>query len=124
MTEEFLTVATVEEMPNGTVRVVRIGSYDIAIYHLDDEWYAIDNICPHAGAPLDEGWVNNKTVTCPWHAWCFSLETGRMTMWDMDGIDTFDVRIEEGSVRPGPGPRPKLIPELAAERLGVAESSA
>jgi NAD(P)H-dependent nitrite reductase small subunit len=122
VTEEFLTVATIDEMPNGTVRVVRIGSYDIGIYHIDDEWYAIDNICPHAGAPLDEGWVHDKTVTCPWHAWCFSLETGRMTMWDMDGLDTFAIKVEDGTVKLNPKPKPR--PQAAPVQATTTEAGA
>ncbi|MBV8354216.1 MAG: nitrite reductase (NAD(P)H) small subunit, partial [Candidatus Eremiobacteraeota bacterium] len=41
---------------------------------------------------------NDKTVTCPWHAWCFSLQTGRMVLGDMGGVETFDVRVDDGHV--------------------------
>jgi nitrite reductase (NADH) small subunit len=104
VTDEFLTVCPVDQIPNGSVSVVQIGSFEIGIYHIDGEWYAIDNICPHSGAQLHEGWVHDKTVTCPWHAWCFSLETGRMAAWDREGVARFELKIEDDTVKLNPKP--------------------
>jgi NAD(P)H-dependent nitrite reductase small subunit len=103
--EFFVPVATVDEVPRGAAKAVVVGGYEVAVFHVGDEWYAIESTCPHQGGPLAEGWVFEKTVTCPWHAWCFSLETGRMTMMDMEGVATFAVRIRDGSVEIDPRPR-------------------
>ena len=83
-----------------------VGPHEVAVFHVGDEWFAIENTCPHQGASLALGWVHEKTVTCPWHAWCFSLETGRMTLMDMEGVATFEVRLEEGHVAVSAVPRP------------------
>ena len=40
-------------------------------------YYAIDDHCPHQGAPLCDGMVSEGTVTCTWHGWRFGLEDGR-----------------------------------------------
>ncbi|NBY01770.1 MAG: Rieske (2Fe-2S) protein, partial [Planctomycetes bacterium] len=37
---------------------------------------AIDDFCPHMGASLSGGHVEDGTVTCPWHAWRFRLCDG------------------------------------------------
>lgn len=40
--------------------------------------HAIDNTCPHRGAPLSEGWVEHKNghscVVCPYHGWAMDGE--------------------------------------------------
>ena len=40
-------------------------------------YYAIDDACPHRGAPLCDGIVYDQSVTCTWHGWRFSLVDGR-----------------------------------------------
>jgi nitrite reductase/ring-hydroxylating ferredoxin subunit len=52
---EFVTVATVEEIPPGTGRTVEVQGVWIALFNVDGSFYAIDNTCPHAGGPLGEG---------------------------------------------------------------------
>jgi nitrite reductase (NADH) small subunit len=103
--DEFVTVASVDEIPSGTAKSVIVRSQEIAIFHVDDEWYAIEGTCPHQGGPLAEGWVHEKTVTCPWHAWCFSLETGRLQLLETTGVATFELRVEDGTVAVNPEPR-------------------
>lgn len=105
MPDEFVNVASVDEIPRGEAKTVVVGAYEIAIFHVGDEWYAIENTCPHQGASLALGWVHERTVTCPWHAWCFSLETGRMTLMDLEGVATFELRIDEGRIAINPRPK-------------------
>ena len=102
---EFVTVARVEQIPRGFAKAVMVGSYEVAVFHVGNEWYALEATCPHQGGPLAEGWIHEKTVTCPWHAWCFSLETGRMPILETEGVETFDVRVEGGVVAVNPRPR-------------------
>jgi nitrite reductase/ring-hydroxylating ferredoxin subunit len=48
----------------------------IALYHVDDTYYALDGICPHQGGPLGKGRLQGGIVTCPWHGWQFDVRTG------------------------------------------------
>jgi nitrite reductase (NADH) small subunit len=60
----------------GTTRLVTVGRKDVAVFRTEDGFFAIDDCCPHAGAPLSGGHVENGIVTCPWHAWRFRLSDG------------------------------------------------
>ena len=51
----FVTVARVGEIPEGGVKLVRVDDQTIAVFHIDGEYYAIDDICTHDGGPLAEG---------------------------------------------------------------------
>ena len=50
----------------------------IAVFLDEGIYYAIDNACPHKEAHLCDGIVFDRTVTCTWHGWHFSLEDGRV----------------------------------------------
>jgi nitrite reductase (NADH) small subunit/3-phenylpropionate/trans-cinnamate dioxygenase ferredoxin subunit len=99
VSEEFVTVARVDEVPSGGAKVVVVGEREIALFHVGGAFYALDNTCPHQGGPLGEGWVSDCEVTCPWHAWTFKLSDGKMTLGDFAAVDTFDVRVRGDEVQ-------------------------
>jgi nitrite reductase (NADH) small subunit len=79
--EEFrvgqrVTIGKVADIPPGGVAVVTIGKKDVAIFNVNGEFFAIDDTCPHMGASLSGGAVEDGCVTCPWHAWRFRLNDG------------------------------------------------
>ncbi len=63
-----------------------------------DQVFAVDDRCPHKGGPLSEGIVHGNAVTCPLHAWVFSLETGMAQGADEGSIATYPARIEGGRI--------------------------
>ena len=82
------------DLPNGAARAYAVGRYEVAVFNVDGELYGIENICPHQGAPLADGWLDGMHVTCPWHAWCFDVRTGKMTLGDFARVPRFAVRVE------------------------------
>jgi nitrite reductase (NADH) small subunit/3-phenylpropionate/trans-cinnamate dioxygenase ferredoxin subunit len=72
----FQTVCKVQDIPQGEGKVVAMGRKIIAVFRVDGRIYAIDDVCPHMGASLAGGYVENEFVTCPWHAWRFRLTDG------------------------------------------------
>jgi nitrite reductase (NADH) small subunit len=93
----FIPVATSDEMPPGSRKTVFVGDREVALFNVAGTLYAIENTCPHQGGPLGEGWLEGTVVTCPWHAWCFDLRTGHMTLGEYSCVDTFEVQVD-GSV--------------------------
>jgi len=70
------TALKLEEVPIGESRCVTLGEAQVGLFRNQDGLFAIDNICPHRGAPLHEGMVSDGQVTCPWHQWQFQLNNG------------------------------------------------
>ena len=70
------SVAKVSEIPPGESRVFTLGRKEIAVFNVNGTFHAIDDCCPHAGASLAGGHVEEGVVTCPWHAWRFRLSDG------------------------------------------------
>jgi len=50
----------------------------IAVFRDNHELFAVSNICPHQyAAVICNGFLEEKTVTCPLHGWIYSLESGK-----------------------------------------------
>jgi len=100
----FVEVARAAEIPPGFAKAVVAGGREIAVFHVGDEFYAIDNACPHQGGPLAEGWLEGNIVTCPWHAWCFDVRSGTMTL-GFSTVDTFEVQVVGSTISVSTEPR-------------------
>jgi nitrite reductase/ring-hydroxylating ferredoxin subunit len=72
-------VDRLQDFRPGRSRLVRAHGYEIAVFNVDGEFFAIDNACPHHGAAMVDGRVIGTNVVCPWHAWHVDLRTG--TCW-------------------------------------------
>lgn len=107
MTSRFVRVASVRGFPPGTSRAVPVGRYEVALFNVGGEFFALENACPHQGSPLVDGWIERGTITCPWHAWCFDLRTGRLTLGQFASVPRFEVRIEQDDVYLSTEPLPE-----------------
>lgn len=74
--DEYRTVARVGEIPEGEGRAFSVESRLIAVFRRGDEYFAINDICPHMGASLAEGYLDGDAAICPWHAWRFCIRDG------------------------------------------------
>src|SRR4051812_33009138 len=95
---EWIKVATVHEIPESTGLEVVAGDRIVALYRINDQVFALDGICPHAGGPLANGRVQNQIVTCPWHGWQFNVTTGRHCLNANLSQPRFNVKIENEDV--------------------------
>lgn len=73
---EFQTVARVGDIPAGEGRAYEVAGRMIAVFFVDGKYTAIYDTCPHMGASLASGYVENGGVFCPWHAWKFCVNSG------------------------------------------------
>lgn len=71
-----IALGTVGDFPDGEAAVVEVNGKDVAVFHVGGQFYAIDDLCPHMGASLSSGHVEDGVVTCPWHYWRFRLSDG------------------------------------------------
>lgn len=93
MTDDFVTVARVGDISENQGRAYAVNGRMVAVFLEDGKYYAIDDFCPHMGASLSGGYVENGTVTCPWHAWRFSICDGTWCDNPRIKTDAFEVRV-------------------------------
>lgn len=107
-------VAAVGEIPPGGRKIVELDGRSVGVFHINGEYFALRNWCPHQAARLCEGalWSavegsvpgeyetsrDGEIITCPWHGWEFDIRTGQS--WcepERLRVRAYDVRVEPGS---------------------------
>lgn len=63
----------------GGLQMVELGGEKVLLSRIGGRCHAVGAVCPHAGAPLEEGVLHDGTVICPWHKAAFRLDTGLRT---------------------------------------------
>jgi nitrite reductase (NADH) small subunit/3-phenylpropionate/trans-cinnamate dioxygenase ferredoxin subunit len=71
-----VVIGKVVDIPVGGSVVVTIGKKEVAVFNVGGQLFALDDTCPHMGASLSGGHVEDGCVTCPWHYWRFRLADG------------------------------------------------
>lgn len=100
---EFVKAAKVGELQPGEMKLVEALPTPVLLVNYDGQYYAIDEICPHADGPLSEGFLDGKVVECPWHGSQFDVTTGAQVMGlAMGGLARYPVRIEGDDILVGP----------------------
>ena len=95
-----VTVGKAESVPPGKSATVRLkdGS-EIALYNIAGKFYAIENFCPHKGAPLADSRVYGNEVECNLHAWRFDVRDGKCSTKKGCSVESYDVAVEDGMIK-------------------------
>lgn len=72
----YVKVAQKADLPLNSMIKVKSGDRTIMLANVDDNYYALNNRCPHMGGSLADGKLNGHVVTCPRHGSQFDVRTG------------------------------------------------
>lgn len=75
-TKKLVAIATLTSLQDGKPKLVKHGKVRLACVRSKGTVHVLEDACPHEGHPLSMGLVRDGVLTCPWHNWKFSLETG------------------------------------------------
>ena len=96
---EFVTVARVGAIAEGQGETFEVAERLVAVFLCEGEYFAIDDVCPHMGASLSAGEVEEGVVTCPWHAWRFRVCDGTWQDSPRTKVDSLEVRVEGDEIQ-------------------------
>lgn len=97
---DWIDVAPSKDFLPGTSRRVEIDDVTIAVFNLDGQYYAIEDVCTHDYSPLEGGDVEGDEIICPRHGARFNIKTGEaLTAPAYEPLATFPVRVENGVVQ-------------------------
>lgn len=78
-------------------KIVMVKGKEVGVFRSNNQFYAFENYCPHAGGPVCEGVIEGKVeavlseerslvtheisdtemhLICPWHGWTFNITNG------------------------------------------------
>lgn len=55
---------------------VEVNGVEVAVYKLEDGYYATNNICTHQRAFMSDGYIEDGCIECPLHQALFDIRTG------------------------------------------------
>jgi nitrite reductase/ring-hydroxylating ferredoxin subunit/multimeric flavodoxin WrbA len=112
----FIRVCSISELPEGSQKIVQVGSQKVALFHYNHEISAIANACLHKAGPLGLGLVEKKYdglyVTCPWHGWEYNIKTGSAPPGYKDQQALYEVKVEGDDILVSEQPLKKAHREL------------
>jgi nitrite reductase/ring-hydroxylating ferredoxin subunit len=78
---EFVEVARVPDIREGSIRKVLAGSTPILLVRANGTFYATELLCPHLEADLSGGTLHGTVLTCPMHESQFDVRDGHVVRW-------------------------------------------
>ena len=99
---DWIDVAMVGELGMNACRVLDLEDVRVAVFNIDGEYFAIEDVCTHDGGELAEGKVEAGEIICPRHGARFSIKTGAVLGPPAyEDVRTFPVRVANGKVQLG-----------------------
>ncbi len=90
----FTKVCKTGEVKVGCARGVEINGKAVAVFNVDGNFHAINDICGHRGGPLSEGEVDGTTVICPWHGWRYNVTNGENELIPALPTEKYELKVE------------------------------
>jgi 3-phenylpropionate/trans-cinnamate dioxygenase ferredoxin subunit len=95
----WVRVCAQSELLPGEFKVAWDGDTAIAVFNIDGELYAVEDVCTHDGGELAGGEIHGHEVECPRHGARFDLRNGAaMCPPACEPIATFPVKVENAQV--------------------------
>ena len=101
----FLTVAMLEEIPDGGMKQVSVHGDVVGLYRVGADVYAINDYCTHEETFLTEGdfEAEDLEVECPLHGSRFNVVDGSVRILPATKpVATYPVKVEGDVVLVGP----------------------
>jgi naphthalene 1,2-dioxygenase system ferredoxin subunit len=95
MSTVWIDIVSKADVPEEDVVGVEINAKSIALYQVDGEIFATDNICTHGNARLCDGFLEGHEIECPLHQGKFDIRSGKAMCAPLtEDIRTYPVKIE------------------------------
>jgi 3-phenylpropionate/trans-cinnamate dioxygenase ferredoxin subunit len=97
---DWIDVVAESALANGEHVLVDVDGTDVAIFKIDDQLYAIEDVCTHDGAEIASGELDGDEIVCPRHGARFCVKTGAVRCAPAyEDVATFPVRIVDGRIQ-------------------------
>ena len=94
-TSSWVDALSADDLPVDDVKGIAVAGRDIAVYTVDGEVYATDNLCTHGRARLCDGFLDGHLIECPLHQGQFDVRDGQPACAPVtEALRSYPVRIE------------------------------
>ncbi len=97
---DWIDICAENALSDGENIIIDVDGTDVAVFKLDGDFYAIEDVCSHDGAEIASGLLDGDEIVCPRHGARFCVKTGKVKCAPAyENIDTFPIQIENGRVQ-------------------------
>ena len=101
-TADYVAVATTDELPNGTRKLLEVDGRSIAVFNIAGTYYCIADVCSHDDGPVAEGDLNGFGIECPRHGARFDVRSGKVLSFPaIVDIPAYPVRVDGADILVG-----------------------
>jgi naphthalene 1,2-dioxygenase system ferredoxin subunit len=99
MSEKWIDVSDIDDIPKGDVTAVKVDGKELALYEVEGNIYATDNLCTHGAARMSDGFLDGSEIECPLHQGKFDVCTGKALCAPLtENIRVYPVKIENNRI--------------------------
>lgn len=92
-------VASTHDLADGEMKTVTVGDTEVLLSRVEGAFHACGAHCTHYGAPLADGALLGRMVTCPWHHAQFDVTDGSLCDAPaLDALARYEARVEGDDV--------------------------
>lgn len=97
---DWIDVCDAKTLANKENIIVDVDGTEVAIFNIDGQFYAIEDVCTHDGAEIASGELDGNEIICPRHGARFCVKTGEVKCAPAyENVDSFPVRVEKGCLQ-------------------------
>ncbi|NOQ77474.1 MAG: Rieske 2Fe-2S domain-containing protein [Methylococcaceae bacterium] len=97
---DWLDVCAENALADNENIIVDVDGTDVAVFKLDGQFYAIEDVCTHDGAEIASGALEGDEIVCPRHGARFCVKTGAVKCAPAyENVETFPIQILDGRVQ-------------------------
>jgi 3-phenylpropionate/trans-cinnamate dioxygenase ferredoxin subunit len=101
-TADYVAVATTDELPNGTRKLLEVDGRALAVFNIAGTYYCIADVCSHDDGPVAEGDLQGFEIECPRHGAHFDVRSGKVLSFPaIVDIPAYPVRVDGDDVLVG-----------------------
>ncbi len=97
---DWIDVISVSDLAESQHVVVDVDGVEVAVFRIDGEFYAVEDVCTHDGAEIASGRLEGCEIICPRHGARFCLKTGKVLQGPAyEDLSCFQLRVENGVIQ-------------------------
>jgi len=97
---EWIDVCAENALADNENMIVDVDGTEVAIFKIEGQHYAIEDVCTHDGAEIASGELEGDEIICPRHGARFCVKTGEVKCAPAyENVDIFPVQIDNGRIQ-------------------------
>jgi 3-phenylpropionate/trans-cinnamate dioxygenase ferredoxin component len=95
----LIALGEIQKLNKLTVQCLQYEDFQFVLIHRENNFYLLDNLCPHKAAALCDGDLIGDEIVCPWHKARFDIHSGKgLTPLAGDGVVSYHISEVDGQL--------------------------